>query len=334
VGVSFNGGSNVIYLVTTGDQSNFQVWEAITGVRLKNVSIANKNMGPIVAAKMRSDGKTVIAGLRSGPIISVDLLTGTSRSLANVRGLTALDINISNSLLAVGNSDGGVCVFSMPGAIDKECTPLLTYRGHSGPITDVVFDDNTSVLSGSTDKLVYRWSAVTGKELQCCEGHDSAITCIVALGGYAAMSGSDIGEGQVKLWHMDLGAEIRTTPSEPAGVSAIAAHSGQALLYVATKQSAVNVWNLRNMTRCVTWPMKLMSPIKALWVDDANRWLLVGTAVGLIYVLSVETLLSKVGNPIIQKLSTGSLLTSMEVLSGVQREFLRLNTEANSGTNI
>ena len=66
-------------------------------------------------------------------------------------------------------------------------------EGHSGPVRSVaISDDGTRVVSGSDDKSVRIWNAVTWGMEHVLEGHSAAVTSIsISPDGTRIVSGSN-----------------------------------------------------------------------------------------------------------------------------------------------
>jgi WD40 repeat protein len=87
---------------------------------------------------------------------------------------------------------------------------LRTMEGHSGGIRSVACSpDGTRIVSGSYDKTLQLWDAVSGAHLNTLKGHSSYI-CSVAFSpdGTRIVSGSD--DKTLRLWDAVSGAHLNT----------------------------------------------------------------------------------------------------------------------------
>jgi WD40 repeat protein len=195
----------------------------------------------VIAASVYPDGQFIFMGLTNGDVIVSDW-SGKFKTVFNVPGLTALTLSNNGRYVAVGNSDGIASVWEIA---QKKTERRSQFALHAGPINCLRFEnDNKTVLSGSTDQLLYRWDAVTGQELQCCEGHDSEVTCVAPANGPAAATASGSGDMTVKLWNLDLGIEIATTPQIANGVGGLDVLCRAGDLVIGTGSGRLLWWNM------------------------------------------------------------------------------------------
>ena len=91
-------------------------------------------------------------------------------------------------------------------------TRMQTLSGHAKGITSVAFSpDGGTLASGSSDKTIRFWDAVTGTHIRTFSGHAGGVTSVAfSPDGRTLASGS--ADGTVLLWSMN-----RIYPLEKTG---------------------------------------------------------------------------------------------------------------------
>ncbi len=107
------------------------------------------------------------------------------------------------------------------------CVALLPFgaqaemRGHGGPVRALaIAADGETLISGSFDTSVIRWSLPGETAAQVLRFHTSAITSIAALPGGWALSGSE--DGKIALWKPGEAAPATVLDGHTAPVAALA----------------------------------------------------------------------------------------------------------------
>ena len=104
---------------------------------------------------------------------------------------------------------------------------LQTLQGHSSSITSVAFSPNQNIIaSGSYDKTIRLWDAVSGAYLKTLEGHLEPVQSVVFSpdGTYIA-SGSD--DKTIRLWNAVSGTHLKTLQGHSKSVqSVVFSHDG------------------------------------------------------------------------------------------------------------
>jgi cytochrome c len=94
-------------------------------------------------------------------------------------------------------------------------------RGHGGPVRALaIAADGETLISGSFDTSVIRWTLPSERAAEVLRFHASAITSVVALPGGWALSGGE--DGKIALWKPGEAAPATVLDGHTAPVSALA----------------------------------------------------------------------------------------------------------------
>lgn len=125
----------------------------------------------------------------------------------------------------------------MPGAA------MAQMRGHGGPVRTVAISpDGRSILSGSFDTSVIRWSVATGFAEQVLRFHASAVNAVVFLSdSRMASAGAD---AQIAIWTAGHSKPDTILSGHSAPIVALAVSPDRTMLASASWDSTVRLWRL------------------------------------------------------------------------------------------
>jgi len=148
----------------------------------------------------------------------------------------SLAISPNESVVLLGFEDGSLILWDL-----STSTEIHSLEGHSGIVRTAAFSpDGQTALSGSSDRSVILWDLGTGREIRRFQGHNGWVQAVTfdpdgitfVSGGYDGASvDAAVNPGELIMWDLETGQEIRHFEGLPSGVQAAAiSPDGQTLL--------------------------------------------------------------------------------------------------------
>jgi WD40 repeat protein/tetratricopeptide (TPR) repeat protein len=272
-------------LASAGWDQTVRIWEADTGREISTLrghksyvfDVAYSPLGHRLAA---AAGVVKVWEIQSGQ----DALT-----LKNLSWLPTDSVAFSADgvKLAAGSRDGKVRVWD-----PLTGTPLRTLACRERWVRSVAFSPdgrllaaaNGSPLETETDGEIYVWEAATGREIRVLRGHHWCINCVafspdgrlLAFGSgrpLAFLMGmgrkAEPAPGELKIWDVASGQEVRTLRGHGAGVNGVAFSPDGGRLVSASDDHSVKIWNVASGEVLSSFDAVL--PQAVAWSADGKR---------------------------------------------------------------
>ncbi|MCI0456517.1 MAG: protein kinase [Gemmataceae bacterium] len=268
-----------------------KVWEVATGEVLQTLKVQSAR---VTSLAFSPDRRWLGAAALNGEVKVWDAVTGQEHLSLFSRNLTpqeaARDFTPFGKPLSMAFSPDGKHVASgeLQGMVHiwdvttgQKRRPL---QAHPSKIETVAFSpDGTRLASAGIDGVVKVWDLASERELYTLRGHTAAVssvafhpdgTRLVSASGRVSKPLDGLlrpGEGEVKVWDLTTGQELRTLQGHPAGIYSVAFSPDGHRLAAAGADRKVRVWDARPTTPEARADDEALSLVACLFAKRLRR---------------------------------------------------------------
>jgi WD40 repeat protein/serine/threonine protein kinase len=196
---------------------------------------------PVFAIAISDDG-SLIASQRENKLI-LWTKEGSTKNFKNQEittlepQLISLVFSPDKNLLIAGDIKGLIYLFDLQ---KKSCQIL---SGHTNAIQKLLFLDQTTFASASTDHSIRIWN-IDGTQLNQFDGHTDLVTSIVKTSNHQLLSVST--DKSLKIWDLQNNAFLKSVPLGNFGYD-ISLSEDEEFVAVGTPSSAIQLWKLSEL---------------------------------------------------------------------------------------
>ncbi len=196
-------------MLAAGSYKLVTVWNAPTG---RLVGTIDAHAGPVKAIAFNRLKQTLVTGSSDKTVKSwgndpkgpstpkLGKLVEVEAQKPFVGEVLSLAVSPQGDRTAVGLADGSIFISTQGVAI-----PVVTLKGHTGPVNDLVFVDQTHVVSVSSDGTARIWVLPSDPATEIADpfvlsGHVGSVRAVASSpDGSTIVTGGD--DGRVRVWH-------------------------------------------------------------------------------------------------------------------------------------
>jgi WD40 repeat protein len=242
------------HLASAGLGTAVRVWDAADG---RELMILSGHNATVQGLAFSPDGRRLATSSEDRTVKVWDLQTG--RELIGLIGhgdaVSGVAFDRDGWRVISGSSDGTIKIWEA--VTEQDCREL---SGHNDTVFAIAFSpDGTRLASGGNDMTVRIWDVRSGLELLCLHGHCAKVYDVafspdgrlLASASGAHAKDDSVFPGEIRIWDVSGGRELRTIGPHPGAVESLA-FSGDGRLASAESDGSVRVWDPSTGERLAT----------------------------------------------------------------------------------
>lgn len=226
-------------ILTVGQDSNVRLWDVQTG---KVIRVLKGHTSFLNRVEFSPDGRRALSGSSDGTVRLWDLESGNELRRFPVGAVGVAFSSDGRRALSGGRWDSLVRLWDVETGAE-----VRQLRGHTGPVTDVVFlPGDRQALSCSHDRTLRLWDLDSGAEIRVFSGHTNFVQNLaITRDGRYAMSAS--ADRTVRLWDLRTGKELHCFTGHTDDVLGVAISPDGKFGLSGSFDKTVRLWRLPDL---------------------------------------------------------------------------------------